>query len=101
MFSARLIEVNGDVDAVAKPGIIPDFYSLHPMTLDDACKDALKACYTEVYDPGTMKHTSLMDFIEFIEPYEEMVERGYIRFGNVIVCVDEAWKVDANVYRLE
>ena len=37
VFSARLIEVNGDVDAVAKPGIIPDFYSLHPMTLDDAC----------------------------------------------------------------
>ena len=98
-FSANLMEVNWDADV--KSLKLPDFYQLHPLSLMDACEEAKSAGFTTIYDPTMMIHTSLSEYAEQLSPYSEVADRMYVRFGNAIVCLEEAWEKEADVYKLE
>lgn len=97
-FMARRMEVDSKVDMSGDK--LPDIYRLHPLSLIEAFKEAQEAGYHTIYDPNVMLHRKLDEFMEELDPYRDGEDYLYVRFGSVIVQIDEAWKKDACVYQL-
>lgn len=66
----------------------------------NACEDAQRAGYTEIYIPIPGTTQFLIEFMDElrISPGDDPQE--YVRFGNEIICLSDAWKEEVEYYEL-
>ena len=75
--------------------------SINPRTLEQACEEALhEAGFQYIVDAETHLTCSLWGYCDTIQDGEGKDEPAYVRFGNVIVRLGDAWRKDALVYEL-
>ena len=73
---------------------------LRPMSLLKACEEALEAGYSEIYTPILGITRDLNEFMRELLISSGIDYQDYVRFGNMIVRLSDAWKEEAETYEL-
>ena len=67
------------------------------VTLKAACKEALRRGFTTIWLQEAGIHDNLAEFADDLDDGDEA---EYMLFGALIICMTDAWKEDAEVYKL-
>ena len=73
---------------------------LRPMSLLKACEEALEAGYSEIYTSISGITRDLNEFMRELLISSGVDYQDYVRFGNMIVRLSDAWKEEAETYEL-
>lgn len=77
--------------------------TLNTRTLEAALRDAQSHGYRSLYDPMTMLHSNIDEFIaELLNQNAPFWESdAYVRFGDIIIAVRDAWSDCGEYYELK
>ena len=75
--------------------------SLKPRTLEGACNEALlEAGFSYIVEAQSKVTYSLWDYLDTLANSDGQDCEDYVRFGNHIVRLSDAWKGESEVYEL-
>lgn len=71
-------------------------------TLEQALREAQNNGFKRVYDPMTMIHSNIDEFVDELsnENADFISDEIYVRFGNLIVSLNDAWGDYSEYYEL-
>ena len=76
--------------------------TLNTRTLEAALRDAQSHGYRTIFDPMTMLHSDIDEFITQLSNQDApfLKADAYVRFGDLIVAVRDAWGDCSEYYEL-
>lgn len=68
--------------------------------LEQTLREAQARGFEIIYDPVTMIHREIAEFIGELDDSDFHTAKAYVRFGNLIVAVNDAWSNYSEYYEL-
>ena len=76
--------------------------SITTKTLEQVLREAQDMGFKKLYDPMTMIHSSIDEFIDELSNNNAdfISDETYVRFGNLVVSLNDAWGNYSEYYEL-